>query len=238
MEVCLDPLNLGLLSWSLAFVTAIATTALWDFTVKIIAKRIATPSCRIVERIPLSLGDCACLVCGQVLQVAFVSHVLATLHEAQIIATWSNVTIAPLTLILLDDFVYYWVHRALHRWPMLYYYIHSRHHTRVQPCRGHLDAVILNPLEQIIVESIFIVCLKLIAPYSHMLTLIGCFIVYAFCGVVNHTALDVRILGYSARAHELHHIHRKCNYAQRHMLYDRLFGTFMDSQTYRASEKS
>ena len=55
---------------------------------------------------------------------------------------------------------------------------------------------------------------------------------YATTAVLNHTPYDVDLgvlgLGYTVRAHEMHHRYLKCNYAQNTMWFDVILGTFAE----------
>jgi len=64
----------------------------------------------------------------------------------------------------------------------------------------------------------------------HAAAVLAFFGVYATLAMLNHTPYDVQLgvlgLGYTVRAHEMHHRYLKCNYSQNTMWFDRLLGTF------------
>ena len=64
----------------------------------------------------------------------------------------------------------------------------------------------------------------------HAVAVLGFFAIYATFAMLNHTPYDVQLgvlgLGYTVRAHEMHHRFLKCNYAQNIMGFDQLLGTF------------
>jgi len=129
------------------------------------------------------------------------------------------------------------------------------------PVRGYFDAANEHPLEQLIGLSIVLSTFHILALFSpfgvHAVGVTIFFVLYAVTAFLNHTEYDVQFgimgLGYRVQAHEMHHRFPNCkfqllrvtdlinlklkgNYAQNIMIWDKLFGTFVE---YRASnEKS
>eukprot|EP00746_Dinoflagellata_sp_MGD_P013116 gnl/MRDRNA2_/MRDRNA2_128209_c0_seq1.p1 gnl/MRDRNA2_/MRDRNA2_128209_c0~~gnl/MRDRNA2_/MRDRNA2_128209_c0_seq1.p1 ORF type:complete len:283 (-),score=46.33 gnl/MRDRNA2_/MRDRNA2_128209_c0_seq1:265-1113(-) len=160
--------------------------------------------------------------------------------------TFGNTVVAVYLIFLVDDFIYYWAHRAMHL-PSLYPYIHKHHHRQALPFRGYFDAANEHPLEQVIGLSALMAAFHAVNEVSpwglHAFSVGVFFILYASVAFLNHSEYDVQLgplcLGYTVRAHETHHrIGRGC-YAQNTMLWDKLFGTFVEYHDGRSkSEKA
>lgn len=149
--------------------------------------------------------------------------------------SFGNTIVAIYLVFLVDDFIYYWAHRAMHL-PALYPHIHKHHHRQALPSRGYLDAANEHPLEQVIGLSALMAAFHIVnelSPWGLHAVAIGIFfILYASVAFLNHTEYDVQLgplfLGYSVRAHETHHRMGRACYAQNTMIWDKLFGTFLE----------
>ena len=144
-----------------------------------------------------------------------------------------NSFVAVYVIFLLDDFFYYFLHRALHI-PLIYPYIHKHHHRQSLPYRGYLDAANESPIEQVLGLGCVWISVKIVTA-TFGLHALSCFIffaIFAFFAMLNHTPFDFQLgflgLNYTTRAHETHHRLLRCNYAQNTMLWDYIFGTFED----------
>mmetsp|Transcript_1031 Transcript_1031/g.2501 ORF Transcript_1031/g.2501 Transcript_1031/m.2501 type:complete len:286 (-) Transcript_1031:678-1535(-) len=133
---------------------------------------------------------------------------------------------------LLDDFMYYFAHRFMHH-PSVYALCHKHHHRQSMPTRGYFDAANEHPLEQFIGLALVIVSFQMAARLptgAHAVGVAIFIMIYAVMAFLNHTEYDVQFgplgLGYSVRAHEMHHRFPQCNYAQNTMIWDQILGTF------------
>jgi sterol desaturase/sphingolipid hydroxylase (fatty acid hydroxylase superfamily) len=133
---------------------------------------------------------------------------------------------------LIDDAIYYVGHRTLHL-PFIYPYVHKHHHINPYPKRGYWDAANENPIEQVIGLGCVWISLQICAATVgfHGIAAIAFFAIYATLAIINHMPYDVRFgifgLGYSAAAHESHHVLLRGNYAQNTMVFDQMLGTFL-----------
>jgi sterol desaturase/sphingolipid hydroxylase (fatty acid hydroxylase superfamily) len=139
-------------------------------------------------------------------------------------------------LFFVIDLIYYFLHRFLHL-RAVYPYIHKHHHRQPLPERGYVDAANENPIEQ--VGGLLCVWsgLLLVQPTFglHSLSLFAFFACFAILSYLNHTPYDIKLglfgLHYTVRAHETHHRMLMGNYAQMTMVWDKLFGTFIEYPT-------
>ena len=186
----------------------------------------------------LQVRDYTFVVMNQVIETVFVMHLLryicydeAVLRSVEDLRVMNS--IAPVYLIfVMDDFIYYFTHRVMHH-PLLYKWCHKHHHRQSIPFRGYMDAANESPIEQVLGLAAVWVSVKFMSrlPFGlHAVGIVGFFAVYAATAFLNHTDYDLQpgwpALGYTVRAHEMHHRFPNCNYAQNIMLWDKLFGTF------------
>jgi len=143
---------------------------------------------------------------------------------------------------LIDDLLYYFAHRFMHL-PSVYPWCHKHHHRQSMPKRGYFDAANESPIEQFIGLSLVLTAFhitKLISPFGvHAVGIPVFLVLYAMTALLNHTQYDIGFgilgLGYSVRAHEMHHRFPTCNYSQNTMIWDKLLGTFSE---YRAGNRT
>mmetsp|Transcript_5828 Transcript_5828/g.10428 ORF Transcript_5828/g.10428 Transcript_5828/m.10428 type:complete len:284 (+) Transcript_5828:99-950(+) len=185
------------------------------------------------------------LAINQVLEAIGVMHVVqVVLSEPKVQWGLEDLTVANsllvvYTIVMVDDFMYYFIHRLMHV-PALYPYCHKHHHRQSMPKRGYLDAANEHPMEQVFGLGLMIIAVHLVVTYwplgVHVAGVLGFLLVYAATAFLNHTPYDIKLgwlmLGYSVRAHEMHHRFPQTNYAQNTMVWDKLFGTF---EEYRCS---
>jgi 4-alpha-methyl-delta7-sterol-4alpha-methyl oxidase len=152
---------------------------------------------------------------------------LSGVHMGPLPAWW--VVVGQLVFfVYLDDFLYYWFHRAMHgRW--LYKRIHSWHHRIVTPwaITGHY----MHPIEYVLTGSVALVGPLLLG--SHVVVL---WIWFAFrqweaaeghCGYeFPWTPTHLFPGNDGARHHDFHHARVRGNYAGFFPIWDRAFGTF------------
>ena len=140
---------------------------------------------------------------------------------------WWVVAVQVVLFIYLDDFLYYWMHRAMHT-RLLLKHVHGWHHRVLTPLAitGHY----MNPVEYVLTGSLAFVGPALLG--SHIVTL---WLWIAFrqweaseghCGYAFPWS-PTRWLPFSHGAlhHDFHHARVRGNYAGFLPLWDRLFGT-------------
>ncbi|GBG34819.1 Methylsterol monooxygenase 1 [Hondaea fermentalgiana] len=145
-------------------------------------------------------------------------------------------------IFIIDDFMYYFAHRIMHH-PAFYAWCHKHHHRQSMPVRGYFDAANEHPIEQVIGLVLATSSIHMAAYLSpmggHAVGVPLFLVIYAVMALLNHTKYDVQFgflgLGYSVRAHEMHHRFPQCNYAQNTMIWDQILGTF---KPYRGNERA
>lgn len=236
---------LALKSLSVLLIDPLVITLCKTFGVKKLPSREPEPIMRGLEK--FSSKDYSFLAFNQVVEAVMLQYFAQfALDNSKVMRapdqlSFGNTIIAIYLVFLIDDFIYYWAHRAMHL-PSLYRYIHKHHHRQALPHRGYFDAANEHPVEQVIGLSALMAAFHLVNELSpwglHAFTVAIFFLLYASVAFLNHTEYDVQFgplfLGYSVRAHETHHrIPNKC-YAQNTMIWDKLFGTFQEYRSGRA----
>lgn len=132
------------------------------------------------------------------------------------------------TVILIYDFGYYFMHRYLfHEWKLLRG-VHSVHHAARNP--RHYDALLLHPVETVMGLCLFFGSCALVGGV-HVITLGVLFTLYTSLNILNHAGVDApffpfKNLGTLAAIHDRHHHSmRSGNYASITPLPDIIFGT-------------
>ena len=138
-------------------------------------------------------------------------------------------------LTLLTLFVFFWgtfhfyvVHRALH-WAPLYRLAHALHHknTNTNPWSG----IAMHPLEHLLYFSVF--ALFWFVP-AHGAVIATTAMFFGVSPAISHSGFDrVEVAGTAGFGagdyfHHLHHRYFECNYGNRLVPMDKLFGTFHD----------
>ena len=133
-----------------------------------------------------------------------------------------------LTVVLIYDFGYYFMHRyPFHEWKILRG-VHSVHHAARNP--RHFDALLLHPVETILGLSLFFGSLAIVGGV-HVVTFGVLFTIYTALNILNHAGVDIphfpfKTLGKIAVVHDRHHHSmRSGNYASITPLPDIIFGT-------------
>lgn len=133
-----------------------------------------------------------------------------------------------LAFIYMDDFFYYWSHRALHQ-PWLFKRIHSVHHRIHTPwaITGHY----MHPIEYLITSTLVLVPPALLG--AHVVTIWVWIVFRQWEAAEGHCGLALRFspthwlpFGDGARHHDFHHARVRGNYAGFFPLWDRVFGTY------------
>jgi len=251
MDSFVNPLNVSFVTFvCVTLLKAAAEEMLNAIIVNVLAlskhsllpSRVPTPMMRGLET--LAPKDYLFLFINQFVEAVFLMHLAAlALSLPKVLAelTVFNSVGAFYLTYLIDDFVYYWAHRAMHL-PLLYPLCHKHHHRQALPKRGYLDAANEHPIEQVV--GLGCVWLAVHAAIRltgfHAATIVVFFGTYASLAMLNHTPYDVKLgwlmLGYEVRAHEMHHRIPRSNYAQNTMIFDRLMSTFQPYVTPSAKE--
>ena len=133
-----------------------------------------------------------------------------------------------LTVLLIYDFGYYFMHRyPFHEWKILRG-VHSVHHAARNP--RHFDALLLHPVETVLGLGLFFGSVALVGGV-HIVTLGVLFTLYTALNILNHAGVDAarfpfKMLGKLAVVHDRHHHSmRSGNYASITPLPDIIFGT-------------
>lgn len=141
---------------------------------------------------------------------------------------WYVIVLEVLLFIYLDDFLYYWMHRAMHvGW--LYKRIHSVHHRILTPwaITGHY----MHPVEYVLTGTLALVGPILVS--AHVVTLWIWVAFRQWEAAEGHSGYDfpwtpTHLLPGNDGAvhHDFHHAKVRGNYAGFLPLWDRVFGTY------------
>ena len=152
-------------------------------------------------------------------------------------ATFLNTLGALPALFVVYDLFYSLFHRALHH-RAVYRYVHKHHHRQIVPTRGLLDSVNVHPFEYLVGEYTHLLALHLVTRLAgavHALAIPLFLGVGGVLAALNHTRFDVflrlPLVGlelFDSKAHDTHHAKFTCNYAQYTMVWDKIFGTYVD----------
>ena len=133
-----------------------------------------------------------------------------------------------LAILLLNDFMYYLMHRAFH-WPRVMKYVHGRHHRVRNPTAA--DGLYLDPLDNFAGLGVFFLSVVIIGPVSTA-TFLAAVFVYILINSVNHTGLELphpifRLTNHWARKHDHHHgVNPRANYGSIFPFWDQMFRTY------------
>ena len=132
---------------------------------------------------------------------------------------------APFIVLLLYDFFYYWLHRTLHR-PPLMRLIHVVHHRTRHPTA--VDSLYLHPLETAMGLAVLLGCIAMAGPLS-VVGFAAVSLLHALINVIDHANLNVPsrlawLCNHWSARHDLHHS-RGGNYGSITPVWDWLFGT-------------
>jgi 4-alpha-methyl-delta7-sterol-4alpha-methyl oxidase len=147
-------------------------------------------------------------------------------HAGPLPPAW-QVALQLVFFVYLDDFLFYWMHRALHEpWP--FKKIHGLHHTILTPwaVTGHY----MHPFEYVATGSLALVGPVLLG--SHVVTLWIWIVFRQFEAAEGHGGYDFPWTpthwlpgNDGARHHDMHHLRVRGNYAGYLAWTDRIFGT-------------
>ncbi len=133
-----------------------------------------------------------------------------------------------LASLLLYDFMYYFLHRAMHH-PKAMKYVHGIHHYVRFPTST--ESIYLHPVENIAGLGLLCIAMMLIGPVSSSAFLV-IFFVHSTINIIVHCNLDLpypafKLFNYWARKHDLHHgKHLNRNYASIFPFWDLMFNTY------------
>jgi sterol desaturase/sphingolipid hydroxylase (fatty acid hydroxylase superfamily) len=132
-----------------------------------------------------------------------------------------------LAILLVYDFAYYWLHRAMHstrgmRW------VHGRHHEVRNPTA--MESFYLTPLEMFAGLALLVGVAWILGPVS-MYSFVSVFFIHSTLNITVHSGLDSKSIflapiDFLTRKHYIHHAgDYDKNYASLTPFWDMLFGT-------------
>ena len=150
------------------------------------------------------------------------------LYQKDIVNSVLRVAIESLFVVLVYDFLYYFLHRWLHT-PRMMRRVHGVHHRVHVP--EAMDGLYLHPMETFAGVALLFVAMAVVGPISAASFLTVAF-VHSVANIATHTNLVVpyaafALFNYWAVRHDFHHsTHRNRNYASIFPFWDRMFGTY------------
>ena len=147
---------------------------------------------------------------------------------------------------IIFDFFYYWTHRIYHTNHFLYQHIHKKHHKNhyltgiMSFCQDPLDMILTIQISEVItmfiLQSIFFKMsffqYTLILNYRSFNEISGhCGKQTKACGFLQCVWIPkIFNIGLLTEDHDLHHTLLTCNYGKRFSIWDKLFGTYVESK--------
>ena len=147
-------------------------------------------------------------------------------------AAFAVLPVQILAVILIYDFMFYWVHRVFHL-PFLMRYVHYVHHKVRFPTA--IDDYYLHPIDTLWVTTLFFLSVTIVGP-SNTTTFIATLFVWVFMNNSIHGGLNLpnpvfRLTNYLARMHNVHHgKNMSSNFGSFFPFWDMLFGTHSGSK--------
>jgi sterol desaturase/sphingolipid hydroxylase (fatty acid hydroxylase superfamily) len=136
---------------------------------------------------------------------------------------------------LAGELIWYWIHRAQHRWkPLWFGTTHVTHHSRTK--LSALTSAVNHPIEYVFLFFPYVFLETVIGAGSQEMT--GAALLSLLQGYVVHANLDLNLglLGWIFTAPKNHHRHhsvvfdeQNSNYGCAIILWDRIFGTYVDT---------
>jgi len=185
----------------------------------------------------LEYKDWLFLAINAVVETAYMGHLIHYLFYSPNIDRsvgglgFLNGPVALYLTVVFNDMFYAPMHRILHT-PLLYRWIHKHHHSSSFPDRGSLDALNEHPVEAILAMIFWFLALQLVTLCvgMHFVVIPIHTGMMAIGAIFNHTAHDLSFscfgMGFSVRAHEMHHRMPKKNFGLFCMWFDKLMGTY------------
>ena len=132
-----------------------------------------------------------------------------------------------LAILLIYDFMFYWVHRLFHR-PFLMRHVHGVHH-RVRFPKA-VDDFYLHAIDSLWVTTLFFMSIAIVGPLGANTFIVTLF-VYVSINNTLHSGLNFphplfRLTNYWAREHDVHHgKNLSANFGSIFPIWDMMFGT-------------
>lgn len=130
--------------------------------------------------------------------------------------------------LLLYDFMYYFLHRAMHN-PKVMKYVHGVHHYARFPTSP--ESIYLHPVENLAGLSLLLFAVVLVGPVSAY-SLLAILFIHQSVNILVHSNLVLpspvfRLLNFWATKHDFHHgKYLNKNYASIFPFWDQMFGTY------------
>ena len=170
------------------------------------------------------------LVLGVVTVASWPLLRLSNVHAGPLPAWWV-IVLQLLFFLVLDDFLFYWMHRGLHEHKWLFRKVHSTHHRIMTPwaITGHY----MHPVEYVLTGTVMLIGPLIVG--AHVVTLYLWIILRQWEAAEGHAGYDfprspTHLIPFSdgATHHDYHHAKVKGNYAGFFPWCDRAFGTMCD----------
>jgi sterol desaturase/sphingolipid hydroxylase (fatty acid hydroxylase superfamily) len=170
----------------------------------------------------VALNGSAALATYAVAIVLFGGHLI----DADRASRWY----APILVLLLYDFGYYWLHRALH-WRPLMRTVHRVHHRTTHPTA--VDSLYTHPLETVAGMAVLVASMLAVGPLGAG-AFIAAAIVHSLVNVLVHANLSIParlawLTNHWSARHDAHHS-ASGNFATITPLWDWVFGTSARTQ--------
>ncbi len=141
---------------------------------------------------------------------------------------WWRIVVEVFAILLVYDFAYYWLHRAMHI-KQLMPWVHGVHHRVLNPTA--MESFYLHPIELFAGLALLMLCTWLVGPV-HGYAFAAVFLLHSSLNIIVHSGLHsgkavLLPLDHLTRKHHLHHMDNATkNYASLTPLPDILFGTY------------
>lgn len=163
---------------------------------------------------------------------------MSGVHMGELPPIWI-IVLQVYAFIYIDDFLYYWMHRALHtKW--LYRHVHALHHRVVTPWA--ITGNYLHPVEFVLTGTLALAGPVLFS--SHIVTIWIWFAFRQWEASEGHCGFDLplaptRLVPFSVGAahHDFHHAKFRGNYAGFLPIWDRAFGTLSEGYAEHEAQK-
>lgn len=158
-------------------------------------------------------------------------------------SVWSML-LDVVVILMVYDFVYYFVHRFLFHGALLVR-VHAIHHRQHNPCR--MDSSYIHPLEVAIGLALYVGTILILSRFMgrfHVATIIFTWFAFTEINLHNHDLwkedkFPFRYLNYTSRMHHNHHVRfAGGNFATISLLYDWMFGTLDNGDGYKIKPKT
>lgn len=141
--------------------------------------------------------------------------------STQDIPTFGRFLLDILVCAVCYDILFFSIHRTLHFSPMLYQWIHKRHHQFTAP--SSFSAIYAHPVEHL-VGNVIPVLAGSVVMESHLSTTWCWLLLGLWLSTCDHSGFDLPGLS-ETKMHDLHHQKLNCNYGAPGMFMDKLFKT-------------